>query len=179
MRVLIHPVVALSGMLVSGVVLLLPGSHEYGPMLGFDPLLEEECSVTCSLVYDCGEPTHHVAIPLIAPPNGMYNERRDGSHESCYIGACLWGFTYENEYYEAKHPSCFVGDGGGSLLAAVEDLGAAAREGDLPRLEAAARTLKGRIDAADGGNALQVMGCGGAIIAHVPITREQYKRISS
>jgi hypothetical protein len=157
-------------------------------LLGLQEL--EECSVDCQPDEPCTHLegfAHHIAPSLnhIQTPQGMYNERRDGDHESCAEGACTYGFTHDGVYYEAKHPNCFVsgGAGGGpdaaTLLAAIDSLGIAAERGDTEALIAAAEVLRGRPDAVDGGSALQVYGCRGRVAGHIPITRKQYVMLTA
>lgn len=156
--------------------------------LGFDStLVGEECSVDCVATLD-GEtgpcvsnwpPSYHVAPSAeneggTVPP-GIHNELGAGDHdEDCVIGACVSGFTWQDTIYiPAKHPTCIAGSelsDPEELLNALHVLGASARANDRDAVVMAAKVLEGRVRLAEAGAALEVLGCGGKLIAYIPIS---------
>lgn len=155
--------------------------------LGFDPrLVDEECSVDCSHTVD-GEtgpcvsewpPAHHIAPSAeneggTVPP-GLHNEFQGGDHEHCVIGSCRHGFSWQGQYIPAKHPDCVVGTfsaESAALLNAMHVLGLSAAVNDVDAALRAAKVLENRLRLADSGQALEVLGCGGRLIAYIPMTQ--------
>ena len=131
----------------------------------------QDCAVNCSPNGDqLGE---HIAPIAIGEAT---HERGGGSHEDAYPGSCTGWVCLEweggvcnppdpctcIEWLEPKHPEC------GGSLALAEAVDAAISKGDVTSLRRLVLDSEG-VTFLSERSAIQVAGCSGGIIAHVPL----------
>lgn len=148
-------VAAIMGIVAAGSQLLLP-----------TPSSATEVRTDCILSCHFGTSGNCGALKHIAPRVGDTHQYGEGWHDTtCYPGDCDFGVTDENgQYLPAKHPSC-TGIGGD-----LDELLDAIVLGETQAIRQISAKLNAQLRSVPERDAIQVIGCHGEIVAHLPAT---------